>query len=150
MLWYSAFSLPWPMYSLVATLNCVTALPLARLRISGSRVRRPVNRTLFTVRVLLLDRPDEIVGRSLRSGGNDAAVPAHAPTGARRWQGRGAGPGGRAIRRVGDHGGRRTVEDRSAEPAGAWRANRTVAAGPSPVLTGLFASDHPARSVRTD
>src|SRR5260221_10785290 len=45
------------MYSLVAMLNCVTALPLDRLRISGSRVRRPVNRTLFTVRVLLLDRP---------------------------------------------------------------------------------------------
>src|SRR4029079_13928058 len=57
MLWYSAFSLPWPMYSFVAMLNCVTALPLDRLRISGSRVRRPVNRTLFTVRVLLLDRP---------------------------------------------------------------------------------------------
>src|SRR6266566_227156 len=38
------------MYSLVAMLNCVTALPLDRLRISGSRVRRPVNRTLFTVR----------------------------------------------------------------------------------------------------
>src|SRR6476659_595851 len=56
MLWYSAFSLPWPMYSLVAMLNCVTALPLARLRISGSRVRRPVKRTLFTVRVLLLGR----------------------------------------------------------------------------------------------
>src|SRR5437867_10996213 len=50
MLWYSAFSLPWPMYSFVATLNCVTALPLARLRISGSRVRRPVKRTRFTVR----------------------------------------------------------------------------------------------------
>ena len=57
MLWNSAFSLPWPMYSLVAMLNCVTALPLDRLRISGSRVRRPVRRTLFTVRVLLLGRP---------------------------------------------------------------------------------------------
>jgi hypothetical protein len=52
MLWNSAFSLPWPMYSFVAMLNCVTALPLDRLRISGSRVRRPVNRTLFTVRSL--------------------------------------------------------------------------------------------------
>src|SRR5205809_90661 len=50
MLWYSARSFPLAPYSFVATLNCVTFLPLARLRISGSRVRRPVNRTLFTVR----------------------------------------------------------------------------------------------------
>src|SRR5204863_8757120 len=48
--WYSARSFPLAPYSFVATLNCVTFLPLARLRISGSRVRRPVNRTLFTVR----------------------------------------------------------------------------------------------------
>ena len=27
MQWRSTFSLPWPMYSLVATLNCVTASP---------------------------------------------------------------------------------------------------------------------------
>src|ERR1700675_2100368 len=65
MLWYSAFSLPWPMYSLVATLNCVTGMPLARLRISGSRVRRPVKRTLFTVGVLLLGRRTGI-GSTLR------------------------------------------------------------------------------------
>ena len=34
----------------MATVNVVTFFPLARLRISGSRVRRPVSRTLFTVR----------------------------------------------------------------------------------------------------
>jgi hypothetical protein len=50
------------MYSFVAMLNWVTALPLARLRISGSRVRRPVKRTLFTVRVLLLGLTDIVVG----------------------------------------------------------------------------------------
>src|SRR4029077_18596261 len=38
------------MNSLLATVNVVTFFPLARLRISGSRVRRPVSRTLFTVR----------------------------------------------------------------------------------------------------
>src|SRR5512141_3373033 len=48
--WYSAFSLPPPMNSLLATVNVVTFLPLASPRISGSRVRRPVRRTLFTVR----------------------------------------------------------------------------------------------------
>src|SRR3954451_9663010 len=56
-LWYSAFSLPFPAYSFVATENWVTLLPLARLRISGSRVRRPVRRTLFIGPCLLLDRP---------------------------------------------------------------------------------------------
>src|SRR5262245_58485528 len=61
------------MYSFVAMLNCVTALPLDRLRISGSRVRRPVNRTLFTVRVLLLGRPTGHRGRPCVSGGIDAA-----------------------------------------------------------------------------
>src|SRR5262245_24957518 len=49
MLWNSGRSLPLPAYSVVATLNCVTCLPLASARISGSRVRRPVRRTLFTV-----------------------------------------------------------------------------------------------------
>src|SRR3990170_2899756 len=49
MLWNSGRSLPLPAYSFVATLNCVTCLPLASARISGSRVRRPVSRTLFTV-----------------------------------------------------------------------------------------------------
>ena len=33
------------------SMNVVTFFPLARLRISGSRVRRPVRRTLFTVRI---------------------------------------------------------------------------------------------------
>jgi hypothetical protein len=50
------------MYSFVAMLNWVTALPLERLRISGSRVRRPVKRTLFTVRVLLLGLTDFVAG----------------------------------------------------------------------------------------
>jgi hypothetical protein len=36
-----------PRYSLVAMLNWVTFLPLVTTRISGSRVRRPVNRTRF-------------------------------------------------------------------------------------------------------
>src|SRR5262245_34731171 len=49
------------MNSLLATVNVVTFLPEARLRISGSRVRRPVSRTLFTVRVSFP------VGRMLRS-----------------------------------------------------------------------------------
>src|SRR4051794_12528580 len=70
MLWYSAFSLPWPMYSFVATLNCVTALPEARLRISGSRVRRPVNRTLFTVRTP--SRSTGWPGSTLRSWRDEA------------------------------------------------------------------------------
>src|SRR5450759_780923 len=45
--WNSAFSLPLPTYSFVATENVVTFLPLASTRSSGSRVRRPVSRTLF-------------------------------------------------------------------------------------------------------
>src|SRR4051794_41911747 len=98
MLWYSAFSLPWPMYSFVAMLNWVTALPLARLRISGSRVRRPVNRTLFTVRVLLLDRSTSC--RSiLRSGGNECGGHVSPPQrGAARG---GGGPRGRGLPRGG-------------------------------------------------
>src|SRR6266511_3842278 len=36
--------------SITLTLSWVTVLPLARLRSSGSRVRRPVRRILFTVR----------------------------------------------------------------------------------------------------
>ena len=44
--WNSAFSWP-PRYSLVAMLNWVTTFEFARARISGSRVRRPVNRTRF-------------------------------------------------------------------------------------------------------
>ena len=46
---YSAFSRPPLRYSLLATVKVVTFFPLARLRISGSRVRRPVRKTLFTV-----------------------------------------------------------------------------------------------------
>src|SRR3954447_11393215 len=53
MLWYSGRSLPLPAYSVVATLNWVTCLPLASARISGSRVRRPARRTLFTFAGLL-------------------------------------------------------------------------------------------------
>jgi len=45
--WYSAFSRPFPTYSFVATEKLVTCLPEASARISGSRVSRPVNRTLF-------------------------------------------------------------------------------------------------------
>src|SRR5450759_3255514 len=44
--WNSAFSLPFPTYSLVASENVVTFFPLASTRSSGSRVRRPVSRTL--------------------------------------------------------------------------------------------------------
>src|SRR6185503_3712754 len=47
MLWNSGRSLPLPAYSVVATLNCVTCLPDASARISGSRVRRPARSTLF-------------------------------------------------------------------------------------------------------
>jgi hypothetical protein len=61
------------MYSLVAMLNCVTVLPLDKLRISGSRVRRPVKRTLFTLRVLLLGRPTGNRADPAWSGGIDAA-----------------------------------------------------------------------------
>jgi hypothetical protein len=52
-----ARSLPLPAYSVVATLNCVTCLPLASARISGSRVRRPARRTLFTVHRSFFGRP---------------------------------------------------------------------------------------------
>src|SRR4051794_31055874 len=109
------------MYSFVAMLNWVTALPLARLRISGSRVRRPVNRTLFTVRVLLLDRSTS--GRSiLRSGGNECGGQVSEPE--RSSARGGAGPGGRAIRRVDGPSvvGGPWTGSRSAEPARAWRA----------------------------
>src|SRR3954471_1881911 len=76
-LWYSAFSFPFPAYSFVATENWVTLLPLARLRISGSRVRRPVRRTLFIGPCLLLDRPVMparpcVVRREWRGGGDRA------------------------------------------------------------------------------
>ena len=67
---YSAFSRPPLRYSLLATVKVVTLLPLARLRISGSRVRRPVRKTLFTVD-LLPGRPDAPVP-TLRSGGLSA------------------------------------------------------------------------------
>src|SRR5688572_1786314 len=92
------------MYSFVATLNCVTALPLDRLRISGSRVRRPVNRTLFTVRVLLLGRPTGNRAGPASSGGINAAGSRRAGTrgGAWQWLGRPrrSGPGGSADREV--------------------------------------------------
>src|SRR6476661_1906348 len=90
MLWYSAFCLPWPMYSLVATLNCVTTLPLARLRISGSRVRRPVKRTRFTVRTPSWPADDESDGPAFRreqcgghgsAGEEEAPAPAVGPSG---------------------------------------------------------------------
>ena len=51
--WYSAFSRPPPTYSFVATEKVATCFPEASARISGSRVSRPVKRTLFTVRSLL-------------------------------------------------------------------------------------------------
>src|SRR5258705_2803335 len=92
MLWYSAFSLPWPMYWLVATLNCVTTLPLARLRISGSRVRRPVKRTRFTVRTPSRPADDQSGGPAFRReqcgghgsagrGEEEAPAPAVGPSG---------------------------------------------------------------------
>src|SRR6476469_842872 len=125
MLWYSAFSLPWPMYSFVAMLNWVTALPLARLRISGSRVRRPVNRTLFTVRVLLLDRPAVAPAvaafRRERCGGQGRRATTRHGSATRER---------RRPRRSGHPAGRRTIvvggpwTFRSAEPADAWRAAR--------------------------
>ena len=67
MLWNSDFSWPLVRYSFVATLNWVTVLPLARLRNSGSRVRRPVRRTLFIGPYLLPGRPTGI-GPALRGG----------------------------------------------------------------------------------
>src|SRR3954466_347363 len=70
MLWYSARSLPLPAYSVVATLNCVTCLPDARARISGSRVRRPARRTLFTVHRSFIGRPTGH-GPTLRAAGCD-------------------------------------------------------------------------------
>ena len=85
--WYSAFSLPPPMNSLLATVNVVTFLPEARLRISGSRVRRPVSRTLFTVRS---------PSRSAGCAGPDPAYGRRVQIAA-GWV---AGPGGRARRRV--------------------------------------------------
>ena len=71
-------------------------LPLARLRISGSRVRRPVSRTLFTVRS---------PSRSVGCADLDPASPADDAGHARRRaaparigdsSGKVAGPGGRA------------------------------------------------------
>src|SRR5688572_13903315 len=78
------------MNSLLATVNVVTFLPDARLRISGSRVRRPVRKTLFTVR------------SPFRSAGMVRYRPAYG----RRVQSRRAwvaGPGGRA--KAGTFGG---------------------------------------------
>src|SRR5439155_26150226 len=78
-LWYSARSLPLAAYSFVAMPNWVTFLPLARLRISGSRVRRPVNRTLFTVH------------SPSRSADGNRADPASGGTshgGRRKWESR--------------------------------------------------------------
>jgi hypothetical protein len=60
--WYSAFSRPLPTYSLVATEKLVTCFPEASARISGSRVRRPVKRTLFTVRSLLAGPAAPVLG----------------------------------------------------------------------------------------
>src|SRR6187551_3812486 len=101
------------MNSLLATVNVVTFLPLARLRISGSRVRRPVSRTLFTVRS---------PSRSAGCSGPDPASPA----GDGRTVARRSAPGRTA---------RCTVtypNDRTAERAKSGvdpRANREVRAG---------------------
>src|SRR2546428_3378946 len=133
------------MYSLVAMLNCVTALPLDRLRISGSRVRRPVNRTLFTVRVLLLDRPTGNRADPAWSGGIDTA-----------------GRGGRWRRPLGlAVGSRRIVAGPGGwSPAGApfsggWRARRwgLRGAGPRPggpaeSCTGALVPGHPPPPLR--
>ena len=72
MLWNSGRSLPLPAYSVVATLNCVTCLPLASARISGSRVRRPARRTLFTVHRSFIGRPTGH-GPTLRAAGIGSA-----------------------------------------------------------------------------
>src|SRR5215217_5011063 len=57
MLWNSPRSLPFPAYSVVATLIYVTCLPEPSARISGSRVSRPARRTLFTVHRSFFGRP---------------------------------------------------------------------------------------------
>src|SRR5688572_24553904 len=113
--WYSAFSRPPPMNSLLATVNVVTFLPDARLRISGSRVRRPVRKTLFTV----------------RSPSRPAGMVRYRPACGRRVQSRRAwvaGPGGRAkgglVRRYGVRRG-----DRFGGAGNDRRARRTLAAG---------------------
>src|SRR5207244_13084772 len=107
-LWYSARSLPLAAYSFVAMPNWVTFLPLARLRISGSRVRRPVNRTLFTVH------------SPSRSADGNRADPASGGTshgGRRKWKSR---PRRSDHERTADRRFRRSRGRRSARPA--WLA----------------------------
>ena len=92
--WYSAFSFPCPMNSFVATVNVVTFLPLARLRISGSRVRRPVRKTLFTVGISFpvgrWHRSRPCVFRRERGGLPAGGRPQRGPPGAgRRFGGAG-------------------------------------------------------------
>src|SRR5688572_5476359 len=109
MLWNSDFSLP-PAYSFVATENWVTLLPLARLRISGSRVSRPVSRTLFIGPGLLLrsaghSRPDPAWSGGIDTAGGFGCRP------------RRTGPStGRRVRR-----GRRCQAGNATLPAGAHR-----------------------------
>src|SRR3990170_7970824 len=105
MLWNSERSLPLPAYSLVATLNCVTCLPDARARISGSRVRRPVRRTLFTVRISLFGRPTGH-GPTLRAAGGAGCRP------------RRSGPGGAAGRAGGGAFGEQLDPSRRRSPGG--------------------------------
>src|SRR6478736_3792952 len=122
------------MNSLLATVNVVTFLPLARLRISGSRVRRPVKRTLFTVRVLLLGLTRRDGRRpcvpAARRGGRSTARPAVPDVAVEE----GAGPGGRAIRRV-DGPASSAAWTVSLGGAG-WclAGNRNVAGGASPAV----------------
>src|SRR5450759_3255512 len=69
--WNSAFSLPLPTYSFVATENVVTFFPLASTRSSGSRVRRPVSRTLF-IGPIPPGRPGLRVRPCVRAAGDSA------------------------------------------------------------------------------
>src|SRR5450759_3860013 len=80
--WNSAFSLPLPTYSLVASENVVTFFPLASTRSSGSRVRRPVSRTLF-IGPIPPGRPGLRVRPCVRAAGDSA--------------GGAAGPDGRSV-----------------------------------------------------
>src|SRR5215210_1128550 len=79
MLWYSGRSLPLPAYSVVATLNCVTCLPDASARISGSRVRRPAMRTLFTVHRSFTRSTDGSRADPACGGGPNLRVGAYRP-----------------------------------------------------------------------
>ena len=114
-------------YSWLATENWATALPPAVVRSSGSRVRRPVMRTLFIGPCLLPTGP-------------------HAPS--RRLRGRSC------VRRASTFGGRVGCRPRrfgprrgdgSAGPAEDRRARRTLARAASRPLIGRVCSRGPAR-----